>query len=388
MKSLIKLPALIDPHVHFRVPGESYKEDWRTAAKAAIRGGVTTVCDMPNNSPPCTTFEQLQSKKKAIDGELKSAGIPLRYGLYFGADKNRLDQIALVGSSCIALKIFMGSSHKGLVIDTDEALHEAFQRARDANLLVAVHAEDEAILAVKRREFAGAAHAALHSRMRPREAAISATARAIELAKTYQTPLYLLHISTKEELDLVRQAKREKLPVYMEVTPNHLFLNESDYAELGTLAQINPPLREAEDQEALWEGIRDGTIDTIGTDHAPHTLKEKQQPFGKAPSGIPGIETLLPLMLDAVQRNLLTLDRLIELTRKNAEKIFKLPPNEDVVVVDLEREKTISDREIFSKCGWTPYRGKKIRGWPIYTQIGNQLFDVTTNPRKVEGKLL
>lgn len=384
MRSLIKLPALIDPHVHFRVPGESYKEDWKTAAVAALRGGVTTVCDMPNNRPPCTTVQQLKWKKKQIEAQLKSVGIPLRYGLYFGVDKNHFDQIALAQHSCIALKIFMGSSHEGLVIDTDHALKEAFQKAHDCHLLVAVHAEDEALLAETRKKFIGATQPALHSQMRPPQAALRATTRAIELAKTYQTPLYLLHISTKEELELVRQAKKEKLPVYMEVTPNHLFLNESDYDKFGTLVQVNPPLRTSKDQEALWEAIQDGTIDTIGTDHAPHTLQEKQQPFGKAPSGIPGLETLLPLMLDAVSRNLLTLKRLIELTRTNAEKIFKLPPNQDAVFVDLEREKTISDQMIFSKCGWTPYRGRTLRGWPIYTQIKDQLYEVTTNPQKVE----
>ncbi len=381
---LTAIPALIDPHVHFRVPGGEHKEDWKTAAVAALHGGVTTVCDMPNNSPPCTTIEALNEKKRLIDAQLKSVDIPLRYGLYFGADKAHFNEIAAASSSCVALKIFMGCSTGGLVIDTDEALDEAFRLAAEAGMLVAVHAEDEALLAKARDEFAGAADPALHSRMRPKEAAIRATAKAIGLARKHGASLYILHMSTKEEAALVRAAKQEGLPVYAEATTHHLFLTEEDYAAFGTLVQMNPPLRSKEDQEALWEAILDGTIDTIGTDHAPHTLEEKNQPFGKAPSGIPGVETLLPLMLDAVHHGKLTLEKLIDLTHTNPRKIFNLPPNDDIVLVDLDMEMTVTDEMIKSKCGWTPYRGRTLRGWPEYVILDGRAYSVTR--RTIEGK--
>lgn len=373
-RSLTVLPALIDPHVHFRVPGGEHKEDWRSASRAAIRGGVTTVCEMPNNNPPCTTYERLLEKKKMIDAQLQEADIPLRYHLYFGADKSHLDQIALVTRECPALKIFMGCSTGGLVIDTDEELAQAFRLAKEAGMLVAVHAEDEAILQAAKLRYVGATDFALHSQVRPRQAAIRAVEKAIALCARYNSPLYVLHMSTREELELVRQAKKAGLPVYGEVTTHHLFLSERDYATYGAYVQMNPPLRTQDDQEALWEGIRDGTIDTIGTDHAPHTKEEKALPYGKAPSGIPGVETLLPLMLDAVSRGRLSLQRLLELVRFNSEKIFHFAPQDDLVLVDLALEKEVKVDELSSKCGWSPYCGRVLKGWPLYTILKGRVY--------------
>ena len=374
-RTLTPLPALIDPHVHFRVPGGEHKEDWQHAARAAVRGGVTTVCEMPNNNPPCTTFERLIEKKKLIDAQLQEADIPLRYELYFGADKEHLDQIALVKQICPALKIFMGCSTGGLVIDTDEELDTAFRLAKESGMLVAVHAEDEALLqAAKKRHTLCGTDYALHSKYRPREAAIRAVEKALALCALHDVPLYVLHMSTREELDLVRQAKKAGLPVYAEVTTHHLFLSENDYAIHGGFVQMNPPLRTIDDQEALWEGIRDGTIDTLGTDHAPHTIEEKKLPFGKAPSGIPGVETLLPLMLDAVAQGRLDLKRLVKLVRFNSEKIFKLTPHHDVVLVDLELEKEVRVEDLASKCGWSPYCGRLLKGWPMYTILKGRVY--------------
>ncbi len=371
---LTVLPALIDPHVHFRVPGGEHKEDWQHAARAAVRGGVTTVCEMPNNTPPCTTLERLLEKRKLIDAQLQEADIPLRYQLYFGADKAHLDQIVLVKRMCPALKIFMGCSTGGLVIDTDEELDTAFRLAKEAGMLVAVHAEDEALLLAAKQRYEGGADYALHSKMRPREAAIRAVEKALALCALHNVPLYVLHMSTRDELELIRQAKKAGLPVYAEVTTHHLFLSENDYAMHGGFVQMNPPLRTVDDQEALWEGIRDGAIDTLGTDHAPHTVEEKKLPFGKAPSGIPGVETLLPLMLDAVAQGRLDLKRLLELVRFNSEKLFKLSTHDDVVLVDLELEKEVRAEELASKCGWSPYCGRVLKGWPMYTILKGQVY--------------
>ena len=243
------------------------------------------MCEMPNNQPPCTTYERLLAKKQLVDAQLQEAGIPLHYQLYFGADKDHLDQIALARKECCALKIFMGCSTGGLVVETEEDLDEAFRRARDVGMLVAVHAEDEAMLKEAKKRFPQATDPVLHSQLRPREAAVRACEKALHLCAKYNTPLYILHMSTKEELELVRQAKKSGLPVYAEVTTHHLFLSEQDYARHGTFVQMNPPLRTLEDQEALWQGVRDGSIDTLGTDHAPHTFAEKQLPLGRRPQG-------------------------------------------------------------------------------------------------------
>lgn len=388
-EGLTAIPALIDPHVHFRVPGGEHKEDWKTAAIAALHGGVTTVCEMPNNNPPCTSVEAMVEKKKIIDAQLKSVDIPLRYGLYLGADKTKFEEIEKsVGHAC-ALKIFMGCSTGGLVMDDDAALDEAFAYAAKANMLVAVHAEDEELLQKMAKEHAGATDPAMHSVMRPKEAAILATKKAIDLVRKHGTRLYILHMSTREELDLVREAKKEGLPVFAETTTHHLFLSTDDYAEFGTFVQMNPPLRGKEDQEALWEAINDGTLDTIGTDHAPHTKEEKAQPFGKAPSGIPGVETLLPLMLNAVHEGRLTLERMIELTHTNPKKLLNLPDNDDVVLVDLDLELTVTDEMIKSKCGWTPYKGRVLRGWPEYVVLDGRAYCVSRQkaeetPQRVE----
>jgi dihydroorotase len=383
-KKLNVLPALIDPHVHFRVPGGEHKEDWKTAALAAVRAGVTTVCEMPNNIPPCTTYERLLAKKEAIDRQLLEADIPLRYHLYFGADQEHFDQIQRVAQECKALKIFMGCSTGGLVVDSDEALDKAFRLAKEGKMIVAVHAEDEHLLKAAKKRYGPVTDPSFHSKIRPKEAAIAATQKALELCAKYDTTLYILHMSTWEELELVREAKRSGLPVFAEVTTHHLFLTEKDYTPFGTLVQMNPPLRTKEDQEALWEGIKDRTIDTIGTDHAPHTLAEKNLPFGQAPSGIPGIETLLPLLLDSVHLGKLTLQRMLELTRFTSEKLFSLPPHEDSVLVDLNLEKEVREEELSSKSKWTPYRGRTLRGWPLYTVLKGRVY--SSNQGTPEGK--
>ena len=372
-KGLTLLPALVDTHVHFRTPGAEYKEDWKSAAIACVRSGITTVCDMPNNTPTCVTNKRLEEKKHLIDAQLKAVDIPLRYHLYLGADCDHLDQI--IDTPAVAIKIFMGSSTGTLLLDDQSALRQAFINAKGK--LIAVHAEDETVL---RESYFESENPADHSVMRPAKAAALAVTRAIALAKEYNNPLIILHMSTKEEVDLVRSAKAEGLPVYGEVTPHHLFLTVEDYKRLGTLAKMNPPLRTKKDQEALWEAIADGTIDTIGTDHAPHTLAEKAEK--NPPSGVPGIETLLPLMLNAVSQGRLTLATLIKLTHTNPLKIFGLPENDDVTLVDLNLEKEVKNEELDTKCSWSPFAGEQLQGWPVYTICKGRLF----SREKVVGK--
>jgi len=361
LKHLIPIPAGIDPHVHFRTPGHEYKEDWVTASQAALCGGICMVIDMPNNDPACITQKRLIAKRKMID----QMHLPIRYDFYLGADQNHLEEIAK--SDSIAVKVFMGSSTGTLLMDDQEDLEQVFRKAK----LVAVHAEDETIL---RNSAWKSTDPADHSRMRPNRAAAVAVERAINLCRKYGTKLYILHMSTKEEVELVRRAKKEGLPLFAEVTPHHLFLSTEDYSRLGTLAQMNPPLRSLEDQEALWDAISDGTIDTLGSDHAPHTLEEKRAPYGKAPSGVPGIETMLPLMLDAVNRGRLTLERLVEMSHFNILKIFDLPPNDDVLWVDMQLTQKVE--EFKSKCGWSPFQGRVLTGWPQFIRVKGKLFSL------------
>ena len=189
------------------------------------------------------------------------------------------------------------------------------------------------------------------------------------MRKKYKTKVYSLHTSTKEEIELVRQAKKLGISIFAEVTPHHLFLNENDLEQLGNLGRMNPPLRTAADQAALWEGIHDGTIDTIGTDHAPHTLAEKALPYSEAPSGVPGVETYLALLLNAHNNGKISLAEITRLTRTNIQKIFNLTDNNDTVTIDLDLIKTIKHQDMLTKCQWSPFTGKTLTGWPIATQI-------------------
>jgi dihydroorotase len=368
-------PALIDPHVHFRVPGAEHKETWETGARAALAGGVTTVLDMPNNSPACTTLERLHEKKETIEAQLAHVGIPLRYGLYLGADRNHLNEIGRTKGEIAGLKIYMGSSTGDLLMDDRASLEEAFRLAAKHDVLVAVHAEDEQLIQLNRKKMTSKSPSA-HSAIRSNEAAAKAVGIAIEMAKRFGARLYVVHTSTKEELSLIRQAKREGLPVFAEAAPHHLFLNTDEYERIGTKALVNPPLRKKGDCEALWEAIHDGTIDTIGTDHAPHTVEEKTRPFGQAPSGFPSIELYFPLLLNAHCEGKISLERIVQLTHTAPTEIFRLPKNDDVVLVDLKKRKTIDDAHLHTKAKWSPYAGRTLTGWPRYTILRGRLYDL------------
>lgn len=377
-ENLLLLPGLIDPHVHFRTPGLEYKEDWRTAAQASIKGGYTTVFDMPNTIPPTVTQFELQQKKSLIDSQLKAVKIPLRYHLFFGADKHHLDEIKKVKGQVIGIKVFMGCSTGGLVIDDDESLHAIFKLAAEEDMLVAVHAEDEHRLKENSKKIALPQPYAIHSYIRDEKAASIAVKKAIDLVRLYGTRLYVLHTSTRQEMDLIAQAKAEDLPVFAETTPHHLFLSSSDYDRLQGKAVMNPPLRATEHQKALFQAIKEGVIDTIGSDHAPHTAEEKTRPYGACPSGVPGIETTLPLLLEAYHEGHLSLEKIVDLTSKRAQEIFKLKPYADYVIVDLAASRVVNENELKTKCQWSPFAGLTLRGWPVYTILNNHLYDLAS----------
>lgn len=375
-EGLTLMPALIDPHVHFRTPGLEHKENWETAAKAAIHGGITTVFDMPNTVPPTTTYERLQEKESLIQQQLQKVGIPLRHGLYLGADKHHFDQITLCKKRIIGLKVFMGSSTGDLVMDDESSLHAAFSLAASHDLLLAVHSEDEALIQERKKQFSGMSDPSVHSEIRNDEVAARSTQKAIELARMYNTRLYILHVGTKREIQLIKQAKKEGLQIFVETTPHHLFLSKEDYSRLGTKVQMNPPLRTQDDVAALWMAIDEGIIDTIGSDHAPHTLKEKERPYGQAPSGIPGVETTLPLLLNAHHQGRISLKQIVRLMRERILEIFHLDPNDDYLLVDLYKKKTLDEHSLHTKCRWSPYSGMSLQGWPVYTILNGKVYDL------------
>ncbi len=375
--NLVALPALIDLHVHFRCPGQEYKEDWRTGALAALAGGVTTVCDMPNNVPAITTMDLLQQKIRLVTEQLAVAAIPLRHYFYFGATVDNLEEIrqARADKNIIGSKVFMGSSTGNLLVKNRDDQRRLFALSTELNLPLALHAEDEATIEQNKTTFP---HPTLadHSLIRSPLAAARALESALELATEYKNTIYVLHTSTAAEMELLRQAKKSGIKVFAETTPHHLFLTSDDYDRLGAKAQMNPPLREAADQAALWEAVLDGTIDTVATDHAPHTLAEKNVAYPGSPSGVPGIETMLPLLINAYHEGMISLRRIVELTHTNPQTIFNLPETSDWVVVDLNATKTIQDASLKTKCGWSPFSGRTLTGWPIATILDDTVFTI------------
>lgn len=372
-RGLTLLPGLIDPHVHLRTPGLEHKENWESGARAAIQGGITMVFDMPNTLPATITLERVREKKALIDTQLQKAGIALRYGLYLGADKGHFEEIARCKGEIVGIKLFMGSSTGDLLMDDLSSLHTIFSLAAEHDLLLAVHAEDEALIHERSQAIKGD-HPRMHSIIRNEEVALRATELALELARLYQTRLFLLHISTKDEVEAIRRAKEAGVSVFAETTPHHLFLTTQAYETLGTKVQMNPPIRSAEHVEALWRGIEEGVIDTIGSDHAPHTLQEKGLGYGKAPSGIPGLETTLPLLLDACHHGRLSLQKIVSLMHTRILEVLRMKKTDDCVLVDRKKTKPIEETLLKTKCGWSPYAGQSLTGWPVYTIVQGNVY--------------
>lgn len=375
-ENLLALPAMIDPHVHFRTPGFEYKENWKSAAKAALKGGVTTVCDMPNTNPASITQERLIQKKALIDKQLKQVGIPLRYALYFGSDKKHFNELHKINSEVCGLKIFMGSSTGELLMDDDKSLHMAFEMAAKLNLLVAVHAEDENMIQANKKQYEGHEDFSTHSLIRTPDVAASAIKKAIDLVRLYGTRLYVLHVSSEVEIDLIRQAKKEGLPVFAETCPHYLFLSTDDYDRLQGFAQMNPALRQKIETEKLWQAVNEGVIDTIGSDHAPHTMEEKKQAYGCCPSGVPGIETTLPLLYTAYTQGKLSLTKLIELTHEHPRSLLHFSENDDLVFIDTKTIRKVENKMLCTKVKWSPYIGMELVGWPVFTVLRGECYEL------------
>lgn len=375
---LLALPGLVDPHVHFRVPGMEYKEDWVTGSKAAFRGGYTTVFDMPNTKPATVTEERLVNKMVLIDSQIKASGLDLRYKLFFGADKNNFQEIVKVKNDVVGIKVFMGASTGDLLMDDESSLHAIYAIAKSFNLPIALHAEDELIIRENSLKYVNETDFKYHSVIRSKDAAIKAVSLVIELVKIYGVKSYLLHLSTKEELDLVRSAKLDGLPIYAETCPHYLFLDDAMYDRLHGLGKMNPPLRSKLEQDYLWQAINDGTIDTLASDHAPHTLQEKETPLCKCPSGVPGIETTLPLMLTAYKQGRVSLNKLVALLSTNPRQIFNLPVKDDIVLVNIEDYHILDNSRLCTKAKWSPFSGMNLTGYPEYIYTSGKLTKLST----------
>ena len=365
------LPGIIDPQVHFRDPGLTHKEDLRTGSMGAAAGGITTFFEMPNTKPSTTTLKLLSEKNK-----MASEKSLVNYSFFLGATSDNLNEIERLEGNC-GLKIFMGSSTGDLLVDNDEALEKIFSCC---NRIIAVHAEDEETLN-KFSKYTQTGSFSDHVKARPVEAAVKATQKAVDLALKHEKRLHVLHISTADEVDIIRKHKSTGL-ITGETTPQHLLMHAPDiYNRIGSYGQMNPPIREKVHQKGLWDGLRDGTIDCIATDHAPHTIEEKQLPYGKAPSGMPGVETSLSLMLNQVSEKNISISDVVRWMSESTSRIYNIKGkgklevgyDADITLVDMEKVKEVSNNNVFSKCGWSAFDGMKFKGCPVKTIVNGSI---------------
>jgi len=369
-KGLHILPGVIDSQVHFREPGLENKENLESGMLAAAAGGVTAVFEMPNTDPLTITPETIEDKLIRADRVAWTD-----YAFYLGGTGRtgpNLDKWENAPGIC-GIKIFMGASTGELMTASDEEVESVLSNGKR---VVAVHAEDQYIMQENMKTILkDQTDVSLHSVWRSPESCFSATKRVVAIAKKYNRRVHILHITTSEEMDFLR---KNKDVASVELLANHLTLHSPDcYERLGTLAQQNPPIREKHHQDSLWAALNDGTVDILASDHAPHTMEEKSQVYPKSPSGTPGVQTLVPIMLNHVNNGKLTLERLVELWSYGPERIHKLVNkgriavgyNADFTIVDMNKKNTITNTQQKSKTGWTPYDGMDVKGWPIATII-------------------
>ena len=366
------LPGVIDSQVHFREPGLEHKEDLATGTAGAALGGVTAVFEMPNTKPPTTTAALLAEKCRRAKGR-----VWVDIAFFVGATAENAGELADLERlpGCAGVKMFMGSSTGSLLVadDADVAVVLANGARR-----VAVHCEDEARLKERFTIVQGGADPARHPEWRDVETAVAATRRLLRLAMGTRRRVHVLHVTTAEELPLLAEY-RDLATV--EVTPQHLTLAAPDcYDLLESFAQMNPPIRDKRHREALWRAVADGLVDCIGSDHAPHTRAEKKEPYPKSPSGMPGTQTLVPVLLDHVAKGRLSLERFVDLTAAGPARVFGVAGRgriargyrADFTVVDLRAKRMITNQWIASRCGWTPFDGLTVTGWPVATIVGGR----------------
>ncbi|RWO27953.1 dihydroorotase [Mesorhizobium sp.] len=361
------LPGVVDSQVHFREPGLEHKEDLETGSRAAALGGVTAVFEMPNTNPLTTSEAALADKVRRATGRMHCD-----FAFWVGGTRENAkdagDLERLPGAA--GIKVFMGSSTGDLLVEDDESVASILRNTRRR---AAFHSEDEFRL----RERLGErieGDPASHPVWRDEIAALRCTERLVRIARQVRARIHVLHISTAEEIVFL---ELHKDVATCEATPHHLTLSADDYAQLGTLIQMNPPVRASRHRDGIWRGIAQGIVDVLGSDHAPHTLAEKAKPYPASPSGMTGVQTLVPIMLDHVNAGRLTLQRFVDLSSHGPQRIFGMARkgriaagyDADFTIVDLKRRETITNAQAGSKAGWTPYDGRQVTGWPVGTIV-------------------
>ena len=376
----IVLPGCIDTQTHFREPGSTDTEDLHSGSRAAIAGGITSVFEMPNTNPPTSNMRELQRKL-----DLAKKRMYCNYAFYFGATANNSEDLSSLSGleGCCGIKLFAGSSTGNLLVAEEDDIDKVF---KNSSKVVAVHSEDEAILKVNKKLIKnGDVHT--HPVWRSAECAMSSTRRIVRIAEKYNKKAHVLHISTKEEIDFLSQHKGN---ITFEITPQHLTLFAPDcYDRLGTYAQMNPPLRDKSHYDRLWFAVKNNLNDTIGSDHAPHLIENKNKEYPNSPSGMPGVQTLMPVMLNHINEGRLSLNQLINFVCENPVKIFGIKNkgfiregyDADFTIVDMNKTIEIKNKNIESKCGWSPFDGYKFKGTPVFTIIGGEI-------KMKEGKIL
>ncbi|MBN9046898.1 MAG: dihydroorotase [Rhizobiales bacterium] len=361
------LPGVVDSQVHFREPGLEHKEDLETGSRAAVLGGVTAVFEMPNTKPLTTSPEALEDKIRRGRHRMHCD-----FAFWVGGTRDNAKDVAelerLPGAA--GIKVFMGSSTGDLLVEDDAGVASILMNTRRR---AAFHSEDEFRLN-QRKDLRVEGDPSSHPVWRDELAALQCTERLVRIARETGARIHVLHISTAEEIDFL---KDHKDVATCEATPHHLTLSADDYATLGNLIQMNPPVRDRRHRDGVWKGIDQGIVDVLGSDHAPHTLEEKQKPYPASPSGMTGVQTLVPIMLDHVNAGRLTLERFVDLSSHGPNRIFGMARkgriavgyDADLTIVDMKRRETITHEQAGSKAGWTPYHGKTVTGWPVGTFV-------------------
>ena len=367
-RGLHLLPGVIDDQVHFRDPGLTHKEDLHTGSVACAKGGITTFLEMPNTKPATITCEALAAKL-----DLAAEKCVVNYGFYIGATVDNVAELRQAQRTP-GIKIFIGSSTGNMLVDEQAALERIFA---ETTLPITAHCEDETTVRANTQRLAGTTNVADHSRIRDHAAALIATRRAIDLATRHSHRFHVLHVSTGDEADLL--AEHNPL-ITAEVCPHHLFFNVDDYERLGSLVQMNPSIKTADDNQRLWQALLDGRIQVVATDHAPHTLEEKQQPYPQSPSGLPAVENSLALLLNQVTQGLCTLEQVANWMCDAPARVWDIVDkgriavgyDADLVLVDLNKTATIRNAEQLTKSQWSPWDGTSLTGWPVRTWVGGR----------------
>jgi len=379
-EGLIILPGCLDTQVHFREPGSTNAEDLNSGSRAAISGGITGVFEMPNTNPPTSTKKEFQNKLNLAKNRMYC-----NYAFYFGATPLNHSELADLKNleGCCGVKLFVGSSTGNLLVDKEEDIEKVFE---STSKIVSVHSEDEEILN-RRKKLIENGNVMSHPIWRNEECAISSTRKIVKIAKRLNKKAHILHVTTKEEVDFLSQNKGN---ITFEITPQHLTFYAPDcYEKLGTYAQMNPPIREKTHYERLWYAIRNNYNETIGSDHAPHLIEDKEKKYPNSPSGMPGVQTLLPVMLNHVNDGKLKLEQLVRFLCENPVNIFQIKNkgyikkdfDADFTIIDLDKKIEIKNENIESKCKWTPFHGQIFKGTPISTIINGEI-------KMKDGKIL